>query len=131
MPSASCDTDTSANKKHDQVAPHFSCLFLRNKISFSMPLAPCDPNTGTNGSTYAKSYISLHFDYCDLINAMVPLITALTSQRYVWTLFSHHGDISCLETLKIALEDCLVASLVWTLQMILHCWLSRPEPCSM
>ena len=62
---------------HDQVAPHFDCLDPRNKMSLSMPLAPCD----ANGITYTKSHVSPLFDHCNLTNAMVQLTTVLLSQR--------------------------------------------------
>ena len=52
-------------------------------MSFSMPLGPCDANTGANGITCTKSHVSSQFNYCDLINAIVPLTTALESQEYV------------------------------------------------
>ena len=58
---------------------HFICLLLRNKMLFSMPLA-CDTNTGANGITCTKSHFSPHFEHCDLINAMVPLTTVLSSK---------------------------------------------------
>ena len=50
-------------------------------MSFAMPLAPCDANTGASGITYTKSQDSPYFDHCGLINAMVPLTTALAPQR--------------------------------------------------
>ena len=37
------------------VVPHFNCLVLRTKISFSMPLAPCDASTGANAITCTES----------------------------------------------------------------------------
>ena len=48
-------------------------------MSFSIPLILCDTNTGANGIMY-KEQVSPH---CDLMNAMVPLTTALASQSYV------------------------------------------------
>ena len=44
--------------------------------SFSMPLSPCDANTGASCITCTKS----HFDYCDITNTMMPLAIALASQ---------------------------------------------------
>ena len=55
-------------------------------ILFSMPLAPHSTSTGANGNTCTKRHISPPFDQCDLINAMVPLTTALALQRYVLAL---------------------------------------------
>ena len=52
---------------HDQVAPHFIYLVLKSKMSFSMPLAPCDAKTCGNGIMCTKSNVSPHFDHCDLI----------------------------------------------------------------
>ena len=52
-------------------------------MSFSMPLEPCDANVGINDITCTKSNVSPDFDQCDLINAMVPLTTALAPQRYI------------------------------------------------
>ena len=49
-------------------------------MSFSMPLVPHDANTDANVITCLKSHISPYFGHCDLINAVLPLTTALASQ---------------------------------------------------
>ena len=36
-----------------------------------------------------KSNMLLHFDHCDLMNAMAALTTSLESQIYVKTMFEH------------------------------------------
>ena len=46
-------------------------------MSFAIPFAPCDANTGTSGIICTKSQVSPHFDHCDLINALVPMTTGL------------------------------------------------------
>ena len=76
MPSASCDIDMNAN---GITLP--SCTSFQ--LSFSIPLAQCDANTGADGIICTKSHVSLKFDHCDLINAVVPFTKVLEFQGYV------------------------------------------------
>ena len=62
--------------QHDVVATHFNCLDLRNKLSFSMPLAPCNTNTGAKGITCTRGHVSPYFDNCAIYNSTEP-------QRYI------------------------------------------------
>ena len=52
-------------------------------MSFPTPLVPCDISTGDSSITCTKSPLLSHFDHCDLINAVMPLTTALASEGYV------------------------------------------------
>ena len=84
-----------------------------------MPVSPCDADTSADGTTCTKSHISPNLYHCDLINAMVPLTTALASQRYVKTLLRYCPDVS-----RHIMMKCLV--IVWThlgiVQMCTHTW---------
>ena len=82
-------------------------------MSFSMPLAPCDANTGSNGMTYAKSDVSLPFYHCDLINGMVPLTTALAPKRY-----SRH----CLDIVQTCLDTDMYSHCIDTSRHFLEIW---------
>ena len=41
-------------------------------MSFSIPLAPCNANTGASDITCTQSHVSPNFEHFDFINAMVP-----------------------------------------------------------
>ena len=52
-------------------------------MTFSGQLITCDANTGDSYITCTENHVSSHFGHYGLMNAMVPLTTALASQIYV------------------------------------------------
>ena len=65
IPSASCDTDTI--QWHNMISSFQLPCPKEHMMSFSMPFALCDANTGAIGITHTKSHDTPYFDHYVLI----------------------------------------------------------------
>ena len=72
MPTLMASYDQRSN-----VAPHFSCLNLRNAMVLLMMLALCDTGASANGIKWPKSHVSPHFNCLYLRNSLVPFLVPL------------------------------------------------------
>ena len=84
MLSVSIDDDTGVSSIiWPKTSCDFNCLHIMNKlIPLMMHLAPHDRSAGYNGMKWLKKSCFTSFCHCDLLNAIVPLPTLMTSQRY-------------------------------------------------
>ena len=68
---------------HDQkghVAPHFSCVKLRNAVvPLMILLVSCNSNASTSRTKWLKYHIASYFDCLDVRSAMVPFLIPLAS----------------------------------------------------
>ena len=63
----------ASHNKESLVAPHFSCLDLRNTVVILMLLlAWCDTDVSANGMKWPKSYVAPNLNCLDLRNVMLP-----------------------------------------------------------